>query len=592
MHQMHIINNMKSNNHRSSNNKNRMILFPSSLDKQERTTSTESTISTSGHIKDMLLSPIASCKSPSSIMEMNTVAPSYCCTPSHSAQQSPPASPKRKKLSNQQSSRVESSYQQQHPNGRKKAVYRNRTSPPLYSKKSMPKTRSNPSLSSGQDSYGVVEECTRHTSSAAAAALLIGENLLDKAALDPCNSWNDDAESSSYTYSSQDQLLTNNNNKTIISQHHPPSCSSSYDCNYKYTQETAYEDFGVERKLIDKSNMRQSSSTPSATHHESSGIIGGKKKKHWIRLRQSISTQSQALTLPSRKPPSFTGSLKKATSLGSASSTLPPSGKSFTPKKSPPPAVRTGSAPPTYFHVDIKDGQYSSSSVGYHSAPIETELRPDQSLSQMGMEVTEEDYCIEGEYMARQFQQLQEQQQQQQEHIVSGCSSNQRKGSNKKFSESVFSMKELAKGLEGLSTRKKPCSPKVIKTKVLSALRRGSGSDNNATTDASDKKKKIPHQIAITVTPSTSEDTGDDHLSLEDMQLLYKWQHARCRNDFNQFLSRRRVVSCNTDDDCTRVEMAITKKTSEDVMSITSSVGDRTVLVDNRRCSIQRQVSF
>mmetsp|Transcript_17769 Transcript_17769/g.26507 ORF Transcript_17769/g.26507 Transcript_17769/m.26507 type:complete len:581 (-) Transcript_17769:80-1822(-) len=580
MHQMHIINNMKSNtiNNRSSSNKNRMILFPSLLDKQERTTSTESTISTSGHIKDMLLSPIASCKSPSSIMEMNTVAPSYCCTPSHSAR------------SNQQSRVVESSYQQQHPNGRKKAVYRNRTSPPLYSKKSMPKTRSNPSLSSGQDSYGVVEECTRHTSSAAAAALLNGENLLDKAALDPCNSWNDDAESS-YTYSSQDQLLTNNNNnKTIISQHHPPSCSS-YDCNYKYTQETAYEDFGVERKLIDKSyNMRQSSSTSSTTHHQSSGIIGGKKKKHWIRLRQSISTQSQALTLPSRKPSSFTG-LKKATSLGSASSTLPPSGKSFTPKKSPPPAVRTGSAPPTYFHVDIKDGQYSSSSVGYHSAPIETELRPDQSLSQMGMEVTEEDYCIEGEYMARQFQQLQEQQQEE-EHTASGCSSNQRKGSNKKFSESVFSMKELAKGLEGLSTRKKPCSPKVIKTKVLSALRRGSGSDNNATTDASDKKKKIPHQIAITVTPSTSEDTGDDHLSLEDMQLLYKWQHARCRNDFNQFLSRRRVVSCNTDDDCTRVEMAITKKTSEDVMSITSSVGDRTVSVDNRRCSIQRQVSF
>ena len=152
-------------------------------------------------------------------------------------------------------------------------------------------------------------------------------------------------------------------------------------------------------------------------------------------------------------------------------------------------------------------------------------------------------------------------------------------------------MKELAKGLEGLSTRKKPCSPKVIKTKVLSALRRGSGSDNNATTDASDKKK-IPHQIAITVTPSTSEDTGDDHLSLEDMQLLYKWQHARCRNDFNQFLSRRRVVSCNTDDDCTRVGTAITQMTSENVMSMISSVGDRTMSMDNQRCSIKRQVSF
>ena len=55
------------------------------------------------------------------------------------------------------------------------------------------------------------------------------------------------------------------------------------------------------------------------------------------------------------------------------------------------------------------------------------------------------------------------------------------------------------------------------------------------------------------------------------------------------------MVSCNTDDDGTHVETAITKKKmSDDVMSITSSVGDRTVSVDNRRCSrsVKRQVSF
>eukprot|EP00984_Skeletonema_dohrnii_P027339 scaffold16860_cov72-Skeletonema_dohrnii-CCMP3373.AAC.4 len=54
------------------------------------------------------------------------------------------------------------------------------------------------------------------------------------------------------------------------------------------------------------------------------------------------------------------------------------------------------------------------------------------------------------------------------------------------------------------------------------------------------------------------------------------------RGYHNQFLSRRRVVSCNTDDDCTRVEMAITKKTSENVMSMISSIGDRTVSMDDR----------
>mmetsp|Transcript_20395 Transcript_20395/g.33585 ORF Transcript_20395/g.33585 Transcript_20395/m.33585 type:complete len:561 (+) Transcript_20395:145-1827(+) len=560
---------MKSNNiNNQQSSGNDLRIFPSSLDKQERSASTESTIST-GHIKHILLSPITACKSPSSVTEMNIVKHGWC-TPPHSAPSSPPSSPKHKKSSQQ--SRVGTSYEaQQHHNGRKKAVYRNRTSPPHYSKKSIPKTRSTPSLSSSHDSYG--EELCKGQTSSAAAALLNGENLLDKAALDPCNSWCD-AEST-YSYSSQDQLLDHNCQVSRQLQ----SCSS-YDCNYKYTQEAAYEDFGVERKLIDKINKGQSSSA-----QESAEMRGHKqkKKKHWIRLRQSISAQSQAITLP--KKPSFTG-LKKASSLGSER-TLPPSGKSSNQKRCQP-AVRTGSAPPTYFQVDIRDAPHSSSSVGgYYSAPIETELRPDRSLSQMGMEVSEEDYCIEGEYMARHFQQHQE-------YSLSGCCNNQRKGDNKKLRESVFSMKELAKGLEGLSTRKSR-SPKVLKTKVLSALRKGSNSDT-ATKDASDKKKKIPHQIAIAVTPSTSEDTGgDDHLSLYDMQLLYKWQNARCRREFNHFSSSRSrggVVSCSTDGDCTQVETAISKKMSEDVMSITSSVGDRTVSVDNRRCSVKRQVSF
>jgi hypothetical protein len=42
----------------------------------------------------------------------------------------------------------------------------------------------------------------------------------------------------------------------------------------------------------------------------------------------------------------------------------------------------------------------------------------------------------------------------------------------------------------------------------------------------------------------------------------------------NQFLSRRRVVSFNTDDDCTRVGTAITQMTGENVVSMISSVCD------------------
>ena len=141
--------------------------------------------------------------------------------------------------------------------------------------------------------------------------------------------------------------------------------------------------------------------------------------------------------------------------------------------------------------------------------------------------LAEEDYCIEGECM---------------QYASSGCSVVPRKGSSKKLSDCVFSMKELAKGLGGSlegSSRSKSCSPKVLKTKVLSTLRRGRSGDT-ATKDLASggSKKKIPHQIAITVTPSTSEDTAEDHLSLDDMKMLHKWQNARCRQDMNRCFLR------------------------------------------------------
>jgi hypothetical protein len=117
-------------------------------------------------------------------------------------------------------------------------------------------------------------------------------------------------------------------------------------------------------------------------------------------------------------------SLKKS---GSAS-LLPPSGRlsSVTAKKKSSKdaiirnegeSAQLSLLPPTSsFHVNIKRAtsghNYSSSGVtsaGYYSAPIEMELCPDRSLCQMGMEVTEEDYCIEGEYNVLTRQQLDEQ---------------------------------------------------------------------------------------------------------------------------------------------------------------------------------------
>ena len=148
----------------------------------------------------------------------------------------------------------------------------------------------------------------------------------------------------------------------------------------------------------------------------------------------------------------------------------------------------------------------------------------------------------------------------------------ERRGS-KKLKEGASSIKDLAP-----KTRSKSCSPKVLKTKVLSAFRGG----NNTT------KEKIPNQIAIGVTPSTSEDSAEDQLSIDEMTMLYKWQQARCRNAVPSF-----NTTCNKDGSV-QIETAIAPKMSEDVLSMTEkSVGDSTVLADNRQGSLRRrQISF
>lgn len=537
-------------------------LFPHhSLDKQQqqqqrRSASSASTTaassaaasppSTGSHIKELLLSPIAACRSPTS--EINIVTP--------------PSSPKMQGYEvPAKASVIEEKRQHQTNRGRKKeAVYRYRSAPPLYNKKGVPRTRSSPSLSSSHEVSPVGDGVEALSSSSF-------DQCLDKAAAcDDCCNFNWGDTESSYSYSSRDHLLNKKNKngkddkKAASSPTRKPSQQqkeqmpsySSYDCNYNHSQEQAYEEFGVERKLIDKHlQVKQSSKS-------------NRKKKQWIKLKRAASTNS---TLP---PKPSMSCLKKAISLGSyyPSSPLPPSGKSSKKGKS---TQKESASPPstTCFNVNIKKGHHtlnegcSSSATasvsGYYSAPIETELcSRDRSLSQMGMEVTEDDYCIEGEYMAMQLPPHQPQR-------LSG-----RRGAS--------SIKDLAP-----KTRSKSCSPKVLKTKVLSAFRGG----NNTTKDASGKKKKIPNQIAIGVTPSTSEDTAEDQLSIDEMTMLYKWQQARCRNAVPSF-----NTTCNKDGSV-QIETAIASKKSEDVLSMTESVGDNTVLADNRQGSLRRrQISF
>ena len=539
-------------------------LFPhQSMDKQQqqrRSASSASTtaesssaaasppISTGGQIKELLLSPIAACRSPSS--EINIVTPPS--TPQMQGYEVPA-----------KASVIEEKRQHETNNrGRKKeAVYRYRSAPPLYNnKKGVPRTQSSPSLSSSHEVSPVGNGVDALSSSSF-------DQCLDKAACDDCCTFNWGDTESSYSYSSRDHLLNKKNKngkddkKAASSPIRKPQQQkeqmpsySSYDCNYNHSQEQAYEEFGVERKLIDKHpQVKQSSKS-------------NRKKKQWIKLKRAASTNS---TLP---PKPSISCLKRAISLGSyyPSSPLPPSGK---PSKKGKSTQKESASPPsaTCFNVNIKkghhtlNGDYSSSATasvsGYYSAPIETELcSRDRSLSQMGMEVREDDYCIEGEYMAMQLPPHPHQSQR-----LSG-----RRGAS--------SIKDLAP-----KTRSKSCSPKVLKTKVLSAFRGG----NNTTKDASGKKK-IPNQIAIGVTPSTSEDTAEDQLSIDEMTMLYKWQQARCRNAVPSL-----NTTCNKDGSV-QIETAIAPKKSEDALSITEkSVGDSTVLADNRQCSLRRrQVSF
>lgn len=502
-------------------------------------------------------SPIAACRSPTS--EINIVTP--------------PSSPQMQGYEvPAKASVIEAKRQHQTNRGRKKeAVYRYRSAPPLYNnKKGVPRTQSSPSLSSSHEVSPVGNGVDALSSSSF-------DQCLDKAATcDDCCNFNWGDTESSYSYSSRDHLLNKKNKnekddkKTTSSPTRKPQQQkeqkhsySSYDCNYNHSQEQAYEDFGVERKLIDKPKVKQMSSK------------SNRKKKQWIKLKRAATTNS---TLPPK--PSFS-CLKKSTSLGSyyPSSPLPPSGKLSKKGKS---TQKESASPPsaTCFNANIKkghhtlNGDYSSSATasvsGYYSAPIETELcSRDRSLSQMGMEVTEDDYCIEGEYMAMQLPPHPHQPQR-----LSG-----RRGS-KKLNESASLVKDMAPKI-----RSKSCSPKVLKTKVLSAFR---GGNNNTTNDASgNNKKKIPNHIAIALTSSTSEDTAEDQLSRGELTMLYKWQQARCRNAVPSF-----DTTCNKDGSV-QIETSIAAKISEDVLSMTEkSVGDNTVLADNRQCSLRRQVSF
>ena len=188
------------------------------------------------------------------------------------------------------------------------------------------------------------------------------------------------------------------------------------------------------------------------------------------------------------------------------------------------------------------------------SAPTDirsARLDSERLLNQMGMDVTEDDYCIEGEYSY-------------------DCNYNHRLerayeefGVERKLVElrrhpQQDKRKEVTFDIDSSNPDRRDSyhvrGKLSNQSKVLKALSVLSG-----------KRSKVPDQIALTA----SEDSDVDcPMTMENIQLLHKWQSARIQT--TKLLRRKKV---------------------EDFLSNTSSGGDETAPMDNRK-SHRRGVSF
>ena len=243
-------------------------------------------------------------------------------------------------------------------------------------------------------------------------------------------------------------------------------------------------------------------------------------------------------------------------------------------------------------------------SRSYHSAPsnlgIIRRIRLDYRLDpgRLGMDVTNDDYCIEGEYE------------------VSKCNKGSRHRSHSfdcnyntpiddKYEDFGIERKliELKSHKHSNHSRAKKQvrinnkldenrkddqqvygSSSLWKTKVMSILRGGISGTTNKPNEARDEM--IPGLImASSFTPTSSEDEMECPLTPEETHLFFAWQHARFRNTTKVVVAPSPTVEAAA---TTRVN----KKNYEDVLSIASSSGDKTIPMDNRKRQLRQGFSF
>lgn len=410
----------------------------------------------------------------------------------------------------------------------------------------------------------------------------------------------------------------------------------SYDCNYRYSLESAYENFGVERRLVALKQDRSNEDFDGKASRASRG-------RTCTHPRTSLPPVWEA---ESRPRPSHDARHASSAHNNSTHKSAPVDidefdeeilrrhdedlkmRRSLSAERARRPSAKIIGSTMTHDSAPSKDIRSESG--------LER-LDAERLLSQMGMDVTEEDYCIEGEFSRRRNHR----------ETKSRCHSYdcnyvgiclERAYEDFGVERQLTELKRPPERLEARDRKKRSglrvrSVKKIVRESLGSFVgncsslddgrangvsnrkhrrgnmvhNRGKSSPSNAKINVASKTKviakalccvnrrdgtkedcrvPIPEQIVATtiITPTNSEDHADNGgcpITPEDMRLLYRWQTARVRG--------ASATDEGIEARITTIATSSGRKNYEDVLSITSSCGDKTAPVDNRRGGRHRQ---
>ena len=448
----------------------------------------------------------------------------------------------------------------------------------------------------------------------------------------------------------------------------------SYDCNYKHAISQVFEDFGVERKLVELKPSHVAAATIAGKQKakevkskpKSSGLlpksISNEKKKSTVRKSNPVDIDGVSDSNMSSSPhltEEYDVMSKPCTSLANHPE-LNQMGMEQVSKTKLPKAISSPSSPRKVVNVPTRTRGEQISVT--HSLPTESEIRSlrhverlhtERLLNQMGMDVTENDYCIEGEFARKAHGSPLSQQ----DHGRDSAGGNRgsrgrahsydcnyshqievayedfgverrlvelhqpeldnnqgRHGDKKKHGKKGRSIKKLVKssiriiGNTSLSDSEQPDQQQKdgkFKTRVLSLLRGNAGSSSSTKRRSN---TRVPNQIVASFTPNSTKDNDENYddvdealMTPQDLQLLYRWQTARMMRSNNNAQQptnagggitkppnmEKLAQSSVGSSECVLPQIHESQNNSnvlpEDLLSVTSSVGEKTVMADNRR---------